>query len=165
MALPPWTAAASLVPSADEAIAAQFVMGALVCTQLAPELVEVHITAGVSPSPFAAAASLVPSPEQAIDRQEFEGALVTVHVIPPSPDVNIGAPCAPNTPEATATILVPSAEQATACHDTLLDATLHCQVAPEFVETYIEPFSGGLVNSAVRATSRVPSADEAIDVQ
>src|SRR5258708_29281977 len=63
------------------------------------------------------------------------------------------------------TILVPSAEHATACHDTLLEARVHCQFAPEFVETYIAPFSGGLVNSAVTATSRVPSADEAIDVQ
>jgi hypothetical protein len=132
--LPPWTAAASMVPSAEEAMADQFIPGALVCTQVTPELVEVNIPA-VGPFSFATATSLAPSTEDAIDCQEFEGALVNVQVIPPSADENIGAPLARNTPDAAATILVPSAELATARHDTLLEATVRSQLTPELVET------------------------------
>ena len=164
MALPPSTAAASLVPSADEVIADQFVRGAPVWLQFTPQLVEVYIPA-IRPFTFAAAASLFPSAEDAIDCQEFDGAVVKLQLIPPSEDEKIGAPLAPKTADAAATILMPSAEQATALQDTLLEATARNQVTPELVETNIEPSAGGLVNAEVTATSRVPSADEAIDFQ
>ena len=108
MALPPWTAAASFAPSADEATAAQFVIGALVRDQVAPEFVDVYMPA-VLPLGFAAAANLVPSVEEAIDCHEFDGALVNSHVIPASAEENIGAPLAPITPDAAANILFPSA--------------------------------------------------------
>jgi hypothetical protein len=121
--LPPWTAAASLVPSAEDAMADQYMIGALVRVQVAPQLVEVNMPA-VPPWSFATAASLAPSAEEAIDCQEFEGALLNVQVIPPSAERKIGAPTARITPDAAATILVPSAEQATARHDTLLEATV-----------------------------------------
>jgi hypothetical protein len=119
----------------------------------------------VRPFGPATAANLVPSAEDATDCQEFDGALVNVQLIPPSADEKIGAPLAPNTAAAAATILVPSAEQTTARQDTLLEATARSQVAPEFVETNIDPSVGGLVNAEVTATSRVTSADEAIDFQ
>jgi hypothetical protein len=146
-------------------MADQYMIGALVRVQVVPQLVEVNMPAVPPPWSFATAASLAPSAEEAIDCQEFEGALLNVQVIPPSAERKIGAPTAPITPDAAATILVPSAEQATARHATLLEATVLNQAAPELVETYIEPSVGGVVSTVVTATNLVPSADDATDRQ
>jgi hypothetical protein len=60
-----------LVPSADEATETQFVLGALVCVQAAPEFVEVKI-----PPAFTTATNLLPSADEAIDDHVAMGALV-----------------------------------------------------------------------------------------
>ena len=74
---PPLTTATSLPPSLDDATEDQFVLGALVATQEAPESMEVKIG-----PPFTAAASLLPSAEEATELQFVMGALVCVQVWP-----------------------------------------------------------------------------------
>ena len=81
---PPNSTAASLVPSADEAMEVQpehSPSRALVCNQLVPELPETQIVPLALPT-----ASLVPSADEAEHLQYSPGALVLIQVTPESVD-------------------------------------------------------------------------------
>src|SRR5262249_22790709 len=75
-----YTTAASRVPSAEEAMEYQTVLGALVCCHVTPLLVEVQM-----PPPFITAASRVPSAEEAMEYQLVLSALVWAQLVPAAP--------------------------------------------------------------------------------
>ena len=76
---PPFTAATSVEPSADEATEHQLVSGALVTFQVVPELVDVIIwPSGITDT----ATILLPSAEEATDHQYSFGAAVADQVAP-----------------------------------------------------------------------------------
>jgi hypothetical protein len=68
-------AAYSCVPSSEDARLVQELVGADVCAQVEPELVEVYID-----PPFTAATNLLPSAEDATQDQLVNGAVVCVQL-------------------------------------------------------------------------------------